>query len=360
MSETTTQVRPDDFGRPFGREGEVLPPSGGGDPGIPDLASRRPPHGGAVDQALAQIVVAQQTPVKRDIARILKDINDSAKIAYTDWYYEWQTKNRDGSSGTVRGPSIKCAMALAHIWGNCRVEAFPTTETQTHWVFLARFTDYEKGVTVTRAFQQRKAQTSGGKMDAERMMDIAFQIGQSKAIRNVIVGALGMFVDRAVEAARESMFSRVDKNRDGAKARIFAMAKSLGMTGPQRLNRAVGRSEKDWTVDDMVLLLSKLHSVDDGMESMDEAFPEPDAENPPPKAAGQSAVPPDKAGRGSGAPTRRAAQSNQQPPDTEGGETDQGTPSTATADIGGVEQKQADVKPPPPTVRDNAGGGLEF
>lgn len=281
MSETITRVAAGDFGRPFGAE--VLPPAAG-DAGVPDLVGgRRPAPGSAVDDALSQIVVAQHTPVKRDLARILREINVAAELADTDWYYEWETKNRDGSRGVVRGPSIKCAMAIAHIWGNCRVEAFPTFETQSHWTFLARFTDYEKGVSVTRAFQQRKAQTSGGRMDAERMQDIAFQIGQSKATRNVVVAALGMYVDRAVDAARLSMFGRVEKNPAGAKAHILKMARDCSITNLGRLTRAVGRAEKDWTTEDMVLLLGRLRAIDDGMETADEAFPEP-ADDPAPAA----------------------------------------------------------------------------
>jgi hypothetical protein len=44
----------------------------------------------------------------------------------------------------------------------------------THHVFLARFIDIETGFSVTRPFQQRKSQTLGKKMDADRQADIVF------------------------------------------------------------------------------------------------------------------------------------------------------------------------------------------
>ena len=236
--------------------------------------------GGAVDRAAADIVTAQRVAVKRDLPRILKEIDATAEVAAHNFYYQWPTKNKDGTTGIVEGPSIDCAMALINIWGNCRIEAFPATETQTHWVFMARFTDFEKGVTVIRSFQQRRSQRAGGKMDVERMEDIAFQIGQSKAMRNAIVAGLKVYADRAVRAAKASAYAWVEQNVDRAREVVLELATTLRVP-VGRMERLQGRKADAWLAPDLIALRSKLLSIQDGFDDIDTAFPaEDEAEAP--------------------------------------------------------------------------------
>lgn len=329
MSETRTRVPNDRFGAPFGREGDIMPPETSE---VPALA--QPRGGTAVDEAMAQIVVAQRVPIKRDMTRILSDVSQAAAVAFDDWFYKWPTKNKDGSTGTVKGPTIKCAMAVANMWGNCRIEAFPAHETQSHWVFLARFVDYERGVTITRTFQQRKAQGQGGRMEADRAMDIAFQIGQSKAMRNVVVGALGLIIDRAVEEAESSIYGWVEKKPDIADRKITEMAKTVGMADLKRLDRAVGRVRDKWSTADKVDLLSRLRSVQEGMAALDDAFPLPEADGEEPQQAVKSTRP--AAAEKAGEARARAA-------------LDRTGTATAPADKGGgksVAPDQQDQRPP--------------
>lgn len=227
--------------------------------------------GSRTDAAMAQIVTAQRCAVKRDLPRILTDIDLGASVAADDWYYRWETKNRDGTKGEVIGASIKCAMAIAGIWGNCSVEAFPASETATHWTFMARFIDYEKGVTITRSYQQRKSQRAGGKMGDDRAQDMAFQIGQSKAMRNAVVGALGTFTDRAVEAAKASAYAWIVKNLDRARGVVLERAQKAGVPVPV-MERFVARSKDKWLAQDILLLGGKLQSVLDGMDDVETAF----------------------------------------------------------------------------------------
>ena len=53
------------------------------------------------------------------------------------------------------------------------------------WIIYARLMDLETGFAMTRPFQQRKGQKAM-KTDDARALDIALQIGVSKAIRNVV------------------------------------------------------------------------------------------------------------------------------------------------------------------------------
>jgi hypothetical protein len=87
------------------------------------------------------------------------------------------------------------------------------------WVFYARFTDIETGFSMERAYRQRKSQSSIKSRDADRQLDIAYQIGQSKAIRNCVVNSLQIYADFAF-GARATLVSE-DRQRRAAGARML-------------------------------------------------------------------------------------------------------------------------------------------
>jgi hypothetical protein len=224
------------------------------------------PSGGAMAAPQGAVQVA----VHRDEARILAKLKVMANAAGQRWYYRWPTKNRDGSKGVVEGPSIDCAMAVARLYGNCDVD-LRVSETVTHWVFYARFRDFESGFTTTRAFQQRKSQTTG-KMDAERQLDIVFQIGQSKAIRNVIVNALADFADFAFEAAKGSFVERIGLKIEDYRKRAVTRFGELGID-IRRVENVIGKASKDWLAPDIARIIAELQAIGDGMSSADETYP---------------------------------------------------------------------------------------
>ena len=230
----------------------------------------------AVDRALADIVTAQRVAVKRDIPRILKEVDQIAEAFGPKFYYSWPTKNKDGTVGEVCGASIDCAMALVNIWGNCRVGAIVVDENPTHWVFAAQFVDFEKGVTVMRGYRQRRSQSAGKGMQADRAEDMAFQIGQSKAIRNVIVAGLKIYCDRAVQEARNSAFRWVQANPEKALAMVLDLAQELRVP-VGRMERLTGRKSDKWLAPDLISVRAKLISIQDGFDDVDTAFPAEDA-----------------------------------------------------------------------------------
>ena len=348
MSDTRTEVMTAgaDFDQPFDWS---RPPT----LSAPTMPALVPQQGSETDRAMAEIVTAQHCAVKRDMPRIFREIDELANQAATDFYYEWTVKNRDGTRAVVSGPSIKCAMAVATAWGNCSVEAFPANETETHWTFMARFRDYEKGMTLTRSFQQRKSQSLGGRMDQDRQRDIAFQIGQSKAIRNVINGVLGMFTARAVASARNSLLSRAQANPEGARQSIVRIARDLQIE-IKLLERSVARPLARWEPDDLVKLFGRLRSVQDGLDTVEEVFGSLDDDEPAPTTAGQGGDPgPGTPVTGKPAGTRapRGTATRQpatQPPADNGGTTDPPVTTNAAPGSGDGQQTQAPVPPPPP------------
>jgi hypothetical protein len=145
---------------------------------------------------------AVSVAVRRDEREIFQKIKTIATAAGDDFFYSWPTKNKDGTKGEVAGPSVKCANAVARLFGNCSVKV-RVFDMGANWIFYAQFYDLETGFVLERPFQQRKGQNVGGGMDKDRATDIVFQIGTSKAARNVVCNALSEFTDFAFAVARE-------------------------------------------------------------------------------------------------------------------------------------------------------------
>lgn len=269
---TQTAEPPDDpFGPGSGFGGMTVEGGGRSAPTMP-IANPVMASGGRADQAMAEIITAQRVAVKRDVPAIRREAREIATTMGDKAFYFWETKNRDGTRGQVMGPSIDCAMAAISAYGNCRIEAFPAQETADHWIFLARFVDYEKGVTVVRSFQQRKSQKLGMK-DADRQMDIAFQIGQSKASRNAVVAGLKWLVTEMVEAARSGLLEKVKANPEGARDYLKAQIAALNI--PMALvERSATRKAASWTNPDMAKLYGQIQSIKDGMVTWQDVFAE--------------------------------------------------------------------------------------
>src|SRR6266853_1874304 len=217
---------------------------------------------------------AQHVAVKRKTSAVLAEIRALAAAAGEAWYYRWpvKSKNDDSSSSTkwIEGPSIKLANDLARVYGNCHVDV-RVIENDTSWFFYAMFTDLETGFSMTRPFQQRKNQKSIRGSD-DRQRDIAFQIGASKAIRNIVVNALQTYADYGFEEARNSLIEKIGKNLEGSRERLGQLI-SESRVEPERIERVVGRTIKEMLAPDIARVRAMLKAIDDGMASVNETFP---------------------------------------------------------------------------------------
>jgi hypothetical protein len=272
MSQTQTRSRPP-AADPF-RDSLPMPVAeqGAGSDMLPAMVPRF--GGQATDQALAGFVTAQKVAIKRQLPDVLRDVQALGQAAGSDFYYRIPFKDRSGGEEKttwVEGPSIDCAMATASRYGNCIVKAAVTSETQDAWTFTARFVDLETGFTVERAFQQRKGQSSGMK-DKSRQLDIVFQIGQSKAIRNVIVAAIPTVVNAAYAAAKDSVLSRVERDPEKFRSWLTATAESMGIA-VRRIERALATSYDRWTPSQMARTYADLKAVKDGMVQAEDLWP---------------------------------------------------------------------------------------
>lgn len=217
--------------------------------------------------------VAVQRP--RDLNIVEKRcIEEAAKLGESA-YYGWGTgKDR------VEGPSVDCALIAARNWGNCAVPMRPMQETESSYVFTASFVDLETGYTLDRQFRQSKKWKVYGKLDEERKEDIRFQIGQSKAIRNVVLNALPQWlIDRMIDTAKQGVRSSLEQfiKQHGIEKAQDQMVQGFGKYSVtlDRVEYKIGKKLRAWTVEDLIVLKGDLHAVRTETEDSSVLFPAP-------------------------------------------------------------------------------------
>lgn len=237
-----------------------------------DYEITTPPMG--VMQTKTQYLTAVNPQVPRILKNVLRRFLEEASMAESDFYYGW-----GAGKDKIEGPSVKLALALARCWGNCAVESLPVQDLPDAWIFTAAFVDLETGFTLTRQFRQSKQWVVHGKHDAERKADIRFQIGQSKAARNVILNALpSSMVERGIEQAKAGVRAAIEKSIEKhgiAKAvdsAINALAKA-GATESAILSRCMVADRKGITLEHLVILKGDLSAIQQGQERAEVLFP---------------------------------------------------------------------------------------
>lgn len=217
-----------------------------------------------------RIVGAQKVAVRRDEGDVLRKIKILASAAGEEYYYRFPVKKKGGGVEYVEGPSIKLANDLARTYGNCEIDC-RVMDLGDGWIFYARLSDLETGYSITRPFQQRKSQR-GMRTADDRALDIAFQIGASKAIRNVICNGLQTFADFAFEEARSSMVEKVGKKLEDYRQRTID-GLAFRDVDLHRVEAIIGRAAKDWLAPDIARIIAMMKSINDGMATVDETFP---------------------------------------------------------------------------------------
>lgn len=214
---------------------------------------------------------AQQLAVMRDESKVLAKLRALAAAAGTDWYYRYPVKNRkENRTDWIEGPSIKLANDLSRLYGNCDIDV-RVQDLGTSWLIYARFIDLETGYSLVRPFQQQKGAGKIGGDDNARRLDIAFQIGASKAIRNVVVNALQTFADFAFEEAKNALVDKIGKDIENWRSRTATrLAEHVDVA---RVEAVIGRKVAEWLAPDVARVIAMMKAVSDGMAMLDETFP---------------------------------------------------------------------------------------
>jgi hypothetical protein len=240
---------------------EVLPPSG---PVGRDLEVR----------IFGSVVTAQRVAVARNEKGIIQALREKAAVNGELYYYEWEATNRDGSKGVISGISIKGANLVARLFGNCNIDMRAMPYNDTHEIHYARFVDLETGFSMTRSVKQRIATKAMGRMDLDRTQDLTFQIGQSKAARNVINNALGELCQELLEAARRSLVDFIEQTPENSKkvvTKIWALADKHKVVEKQ-METYIGRPMSEWLTRHIAKMYVTLNSIDNGDATVNDVF----------------------------------------------------------------------------------------
>lgn len=242
---------------------------------IPKQGDMVPAAGGPMMISTTRgIVTAQRVAVPRDMGRLMQTVKSNCAAFGQAYTYSWDVKDRaNGRKQTVEGGTIKLANMLARAFGNCHI-GVEVENTQTHTIFTAIFTDLETGFTMERPFQQRKSMNIGAGYDDARKADMAFQVGVSKAIRNVVLNALPDLAAFAVEEAKKALSAwlTTDGNKDKAWTFIGRVMTDHGIDIKQ-VEAVVGRPSKDWTLQNLAKVLTEMRAIEDGFAPAAEVYP---------------------------------------------------------------------------------------
>ncbi len=214
--------------------------------------------------------VAIQKPRRR--LEIIRACEEEAVIAGDEFYYSWTVKAKEGPK-LVEGLSVQAALAAARNWGNCVVPCTVDENINTY-MFTATFVDLETGFNLQRTFRQKKTLNIGKKYD-ERAEDIIFQIGQSKAIRNVILNALPSWLTTKMLAkAKENVIEKINKMGIAvAREKTIAFFARYGVTVDRIEAKLEGKKAQGWTAEDLALLQGAMNTLISGQESAESLFP---------------------------------------------------------------------------------------
>ena len=216
--------------------------------------------------------IAVQKP--RSLKEVERRVLEESALLGSDAYYGW-----GAGKDRVEGPSKDLAMMMVRCYGNCALDMGEVQETRDAWIFTAKFIDLETGFTMSRQFRQAKGWTVHGKFDAARKDDIRFQIGQSKAIRNVVLNALPSWLvnrglDKAKGGVREAIDARIKEHGlDKVQAKYLALLAELGASNAVVLE-AMGRANAaQLTPEDLVILAGNYAALKSGAETTETLFP---------------------------------------------------------------------------------------
>lgn len=266
-------------------------------------------HAGGMQRAVSGGVESVRMVAPRVLKDVIQCVHDECALAGEDVFYSWtvkdkKKKDKDGKPmlTVIEGLSIDGAMICARNFGNCSVEALPVIETPTAYLMPAQFVDNERGFTVIRQFRQAKNRNIGADYkDDGRADEIKFAIGQSKALRNVIVAAIPpVVVAKAMDAAKADIRKKVENNvmfnggapdnwreslspeqrtalgRKGfpiTKKKMLDKLEEYGVGLPRVLEK-FGRSTPEGIMfDDMVIIFADLQQLKNRTETPEHLYP---------------------------------------------------------------------------------------
>lgn len=244
---------------------------------VPQAPLQAPRPGLAVTRSDAPGMASIQIVRPRDRHDVLAEALEEAAAIGEDFWYAWDVKG-ERASGHVEGISITGANALLRAWGNCAAWVEVEAEDDATWSMRATFVDAESGIAVSRVFRQAKGAGKLGRIDPERVLDMQFAKGQSKAIRNIVLHALPESVKRKAlaEAKRAAMQDQAGADLPSLRVRSIKAFRALGVDQP-RLEAKIGLAADRWGAEDVAQLRALYRAITQEGVPLSEVFPPSEA-----------------------------------------------------------------------------------
>jgi hypothetical protein len=252
-------------------------------------------EGKAIQQIQTNYTTAVSVLKPRNLSEVINRCIAEAELSGELFYYQWPAKTKGKVSGTIEGPSVQLALAAIRNYGNMVCQQRPVQETRNCYIFTSAIVDLETGFTLERQFRMDKGFTVYGKMDEFRKADIRFQIGQSKAIRNVVTNAVpATIIDKMMKAAKGSVRKAIEEKLRKAGGDFLAVANNMlqafekvGVTTAM-IEKSLNLTLDKWDVETLTLLAGDLKALVNGNETADTLYPAEETDDKPEQKAGIS------------------------------------------------------------------------
>ncbi|MEZ5846513.1 MAG: hypothetical protein R3C70_07165 [Geminicoccaceae bacterium] len=221
---------------------------------------------------------AKRDIIPRDLGRVMIRIEQMAEyFGREGWEYRIPFKRRDRKTGEewteiIQGPTVGAILDICGAYGNCSLGITGDEDQGDAWVLTATFLDIETGFQLSRTFRQSKGRNIGGYGgDKGRKLDVEYQIGVSKALRNVGRNALRGLIDAALEKARAQLAAKIEKKPDEYRARIRQRLADFSIQA-RDVEAYFGSRIDEMSPPKLGQVIRMLQAIDDGIIKASEAF----------------------------------------------------------------------------------------
>ena len=235
------------------------------------------PRGDLTTTVFDGVITAQRVVVPRSLEKVRATMRTLCAMNGEQYIYSWPVNDRKNNRKVqIEGATIKLANDLARTWGNNQLDIRVFDDGPTHWMMYGRFVDLETGFSLTRPFRQRHEINMNMRGDnADRQEDMAFQIGVSKCLRNVVVNGLSTEASFSVDQAKKGLVSWVQQNPERAIEYIKSMTSEHAIP-LLAVESIVGIKMGDWSPRDTAGVVMQMRSISEGMITAAELFPTDD------------------------------------------------------------------------------------
>lgn len=168
--------------------------------------------GQALQQTRSQYQCAVSVQKPRELVKIRRAVLEEARMAKDEFFWTWLVKCKDGKKRPIEGGTIALAQSMLVNYTNCAI--IPQYEEKNgRWRFETTFIDFEKGITLSRHLLHSIPKAQLGSHDMDRTINMAFQVAQSKNIRDVVFLAIYRWLrQEAIEEAKKASEEDIAEN----------------------------------------------------------------------------------------------------------------------------------------------------